>query len=393
MARATHEVAAIFRRHGAHYRQHHCLLPHQHKLMRAIERCRSAALGGHVERCGHCRHQRISYNSCRNRHCPKCQNLARAQWLARRKAELLPVEYFQVVFTIPSQLNDLTWQNQKLVYHLLFQASAQALQSIACDPKHLGADVGFFSILHTWGQNLMFHPHIHSVVTGGGLSFDRKRWIFTKPGFFLSVRVLSERFRTLLLDALQEAFGELGFHGPISHLHNQRAFNRWLESLATIEWVVHCKPPFGGAEQVLEYLGRYTHRVAISNQRLLAFDGQQVTFQYKDYRSHGRHRSKQMTLDAEEFIRRFLFHCLLTGFQRIRHYGILASSQKRVMLPLARKLLGVALHPAAPTVAEIAHAIADVIAAITRPLLVCPVCRTGTMQIVEYLPATVYDTS
>jgi hypothetical protein len=393
MARAAHEVADIFRRHGARYREQHRLLPHQHKLMRAIERCRTAALGGHVERCGHCRHQRISYNSCRNRHCPKCQNLARAQWLARRKAELLPIEYFHVVFTVPSQLHDLAWQNQKLVYNLLFQASAQALQSIARDPKHLGADIGFFSILHTWGQNLMFHPHIHSVVTGGGLSFDRKSWSFTKPGFFLSVRVLSRRFRTLLLEALKDAFAKLQFHGPIAYLQNQRAFHRWLQSLEDIEWVVYSKPPFGGAEQVLEYLGRYTHRVAISNQRLLAFEGEQITFQYKDYRSNGRHRSKQMTLDAEEFIRRFLLHSLLAGFQRIRHYGILASSQKRITLPLARKLLGVALHPIAPTVAEIAEAMADVIAAITQPLLLCPVCRIGAMEIVEYFPATGHDTS
>jgi hypothetical protein len=393
VGRATYEVADIFRRHGARYRERHRLLPHQHKLMRAIERCRTAALGGHVERCGHCRHQRISYNSCRNRHCPKCQNLARAQWLARRKAELLPIEYFHVVFTVPSQLHDLAWQNQKLVYNLLFQASAQALQSIARDPKHLGADIGFFSILHTWGQNLMFHPHIHSVVTGGGLSFDRKNWSFTKPGFFLSVRVLSRRFRRLLLESLKDAFAKLRFHGPIAYLQNQRAFNRWLQSLAGIDWVVYSKPPFGGPEQVLEYLGRYTHRVAISNQRLLAFDGQQITFQYKDYRSHGRHRSKQMTLDAEEFIRRFLLHSLLPGFQRIRHYGILASSQKRITLPLARKLLGVALHPIAPTVAEITDALADVIAAITRPLLLCPACRIGVMEIVEYFPATPHDTS
>ena len=386
MGRAAIEVADIFRRHGPEYRQRHRLLPHQHRLMRAIEQCRTAALGGHVERCSHCSHQRISYNSCRNRHCPKCQNLARAQWLERRKGELLPVEYFHVVFTIPSQLHDLTFQNKQVVYNLLFQASAGAIQSIARDPKHLGADVGFFSILHTWGQNLTLHPHIHSVVTGGGLSPDRSRWIFTHPGFFLSVRVLSSRFRTLLLDALRQAFdgNQLEFHASIEPLRDPACFGRWLQSLAQIDWVVYAKPPFGGPRQVLEYLGRYTHRVAISNQRLLGFDDGRVTFQYKDYRHSGQERRKQMTLDAEEFIRRFLLHALPPGFQRIRHYGILASSQKKTLLALARQLLNVALHPVAPSVSEILQTLA-VFLAMTQSLRICPVCKAGTMEIVEYL--------
>jgi hypothetical protein len=380
MGRATIEVADIFRRHGPRYRA----LPHQHRLMRAIERCRTAALGGHVERCGHCSYKRIRYNSCRNRHCPKCQNLARAQWLERRKAELLSIPYFHVVFTIPSELNDLALQNKKVVYDLMFQTSAAALQCIARDPEHLGAEIGFFSVLHTWGQNLSLHPHIHSVVTGGGFNADRTRWIFSRrPDFLVSVRVLSQRFRTLLLDALMQAFqdGQLEFHASLERLRDPIRFARWLSPLSKIDWVVHAKPPFGGPQQVLEYLGRYTHRAAISNQRLLAFDGEHVTFQYKDYRRSGQQRSKQMTLDTDEFIRRFLLHALLPGFQRIRHYGILASSQKRTLLALARQLLGAAIHPLAPTRDEIAKAIT----AIVQPLTICPVCRRGTMQVIEYL--------
>ena len=386
MGKAALEVADIFRTHGARYREQHRMPVYQHKLMRAIECCRTAALGGHVERCGHCAHQRISYNSCRNRHCPKCQNLARAKWLERRKGELLPVEYFHVVFTIPDTLHDLCQQNKKVFYNLLFQASAGALQSIARDPKHLGADIGFFSILHTWGQNLTLHPHIHSVVTGGGLSPDRKRWISTRPGFFLSVRVLSRRFRTLLLDALLQAAkdGQLRFQGSIESLLDPavlNVFKHWLQALSQIEWVVYAKPPFGGPQQVLEYLGRYTHRVAICNQRLLAFDGERVTFQYKDYRqSGGQQRSKQMTLAATEFIRRILLHSVLPGFQRIRHYGILASSQKRTLLPLARHLLDATAHPLAPTRDELA-----LLASILKSIHLCPLCGVGTMEVVEYL--------
>jgi len=386
MGRATIEVADIFRRHGPAYRAHHRLLPHQHRLMRAIERCRTAALGGHKEQCGHCHHQRIRYHSCRNRHCPKCQNMARAQWLERRKAELLPIPYFHVVFTIPSELNDLALQNQKLVYDLMFQTSADALRCIARDPKHLGAEIGFFSILHTWGQNLSFHPHIHSVVTGGGFNTDRTGWISPRrPDFLVSVRLLGQRFRTLLLDALLQAFqdGRLEFHASMERLRDPIKFGRWLSSLSKIAWIVHAKPPFGGPQQVLEYLGRYTHRVAISNPRLLAFDGERVTFQYKDYRRSGQQRSKQMTLDADEFIRRFLLHSLLPGFQRIRHYGILASSQKGTLLPLARRLLGAALHPIVPSRDQLAQL--AVLLAIVQPLQLCPVWRVGTMRVVEYL--------
>ena len=360
------------------------MLPYQHKLMRAIERCRTSALGGHVEQCGHCTHRRISYNSCRNRHCPKCQNLARAQWLERRQGELLPTPYFHVVFTVPDALHDLALQNKRTFFNLLFQASASALQSIAADPRHLGAAIGFFSVLHTWGQNLMFHPHIHCVVTGGGLSSEQDRWIPTRPGFFLSVKVLSRRFRTLLLEALALAFrqGLLAFHAGIESLSDPQSFARWLDALSKIEWVVYSKPPFGGPRHVLEYLGRYTHRVAISNQRLLAFDGQQVTFQYKDYRrAAGRERSRKMVLQAEEFIRRMLLHSLPPGFQRIRHYGILASSRKGKLLSLARQLLQAGPHSLAPDKDQLQAVQTALLDSVRR----CPACGVGRMEILEVL--------
>jgi len=377
-------VADIFRARGPGYRRKHRLPPYQHKLMRAIENCRTAALGGHVERCGHCAQQRISYNSCRNRHCPKCQNLARAQWLQRRQEELLPIGYFHVVFTVPDALCDLALQNKRTFYNLLLQTSAAALQSIAADPKHLGAEIGFFSVLHTWGQNLGLHPHVHCVVAGGGLSPDHARWIPSRPGFFLSVRVLSRRFRTLLLEALRTACqrGELQFRGAIEPLAEPERFTRWLNGLGQIEWVVYAKPPFGGPRHVLQYLGRYTHRVAISNQRLLAFDGRQVTFQYKDYRRAGRERSKHMKLDGEEFIRRLLLHALPPGFQRIRHYGFLASSRKKSDLAMVRQLLGDGVHPPAPSPPEVG----ETVAALRQRMDRCPVCRIGMLALVEILP-------
>lgn len=388
MGRATVEVAEIFRALAPGYRQKYRLAVHQHKLMRAIEQCRTAALGGHVDRCSHCAQQRISYNSCRNRHCPKCQNLARARWLQQRKAELLPVEYFHVVFTIPEQLHALALCNQKLIYNLLFQTSAAALQSIANDPKHLGAQIGFFSVLHTWGQNLTFHPHIHCVVTGGGLSPSGQGWIFTKPGFLLSVRVLSRRFRSLLLEALERAFtgNQLLFPARLGSLSAAHSFRHWLNKLRRKDWVVYSKPPFGGPQQVVEYLGRYTHRVAISNQRLVAFDGQAVTFRYKDYRSRCSQAQRTMTLDGEEFIRRFLLHSLPPGFQRIRHYGILASSSKSRTLSRARLFLHAAAHSAAPTADEIRDALAQ----ITAPIHRCPACGIGVMLVIELLAPVRY---
>ena len=350
--------------------------------MRAIEVCRTAALGGHVERCGRCPYQRISYNSCRNRHCPKCQNRERSKWLARRKGQLLPVEYFHVVFTIPEQLNRLALANKETVYKILFQTSAETLQTIARDPKHLGAEIGFFSILHTWGQNLLHHPHVHCVVTGGGLSPDRKTWISCRPGFFLPVRVLSHLFRRLFLEALREALrqNQLQFHGQLAG--QEAGLPQLLDQLGQIEWVVYAKPPFGGPHQVLEYLGRYTHRVALSNDRLLKVEEGQVTFQYKDYRSHNRHKSRSMTIMVEEFIRRFLLHAIPPGFQRIRHYGLLASRHKKQTLALCRQLLGIECE-LLPTRGEVENYQREVLAA----GLLCPRCGKGSMiRIGTFLP-------
>lgn len=388
MPRPSWEVADILRRDGAAYRARHPLPPYQLRIMKAIEQCRTAALGGHVEQCGHCLHQRISYNSCRNRHCPKCQNLARAQWLEQRQSELLPVEYFHVVFTIPEQLNALALQNKQAVYSILFAASAATLQTIAADPKHLGAQIGFFSILHTWGQTLVHHPHIHSVVTGGGLSPDGKRWISCRPGFFLSVRVLSRLFRRLFLEALDRAFerGLLQFHGALTPLGDQAAFRQLLGELTQIEWVVYAKPPFGGPRQVIEYLGRYTHRVAISNRRLLDIADGRITFQYKQYRSGDRHKSRQTQLSADEFIRRFLQHCLPPGFQRIRHYGLLASRHKSANLALCRQLLESELSGILPSAA----AIRATLAVLLEPIVRCPVCGLGAMvRIYEIAAASI----
>ncbi len=367
MPRPLLEVAAIFRRHGPAYRARHSLPRQQLRLMGAIESCRTASLGGHVERCSHCPHQRISYNSCRNRHCPKCQNLERQRWLDRRRSELLPAPYFHVVFTLPEELHALALRHQSALYGILFQTSAQTLLTIAADPRHLGARIGFFSILHTWGQRLLLHPHIHSVVTGGGLSPDGKRWIACRPGFFLSVRVLSRLFRRLTLEALQRAFdqGKLEQSGDLKPL---------LARLREQEWVVYAKPPFGGPTHVLDYLGRYTHRVAISNNRLLALEQDQVRFQYKDYRSKNKHRSRTMTLAAEEFIRRFLLHTLPSGFQRIRYYGLLASRNKQANLALCRQLLS---QPPPPKPSPTAP---------SQTSFPCPVCKTGQMQRVEILP-------
>jgi Putative transposase/Transposase zinc-binding domain len=380
--RPAFEVADIFRRHGAVYRANHRLPLEQHRLMRAIEICRTAALGGHVERCGHCPYQRISYNSCRNRHCPKCQNLERGKWLARRKAELLPVEYYHVVFTIPEQLNRLALANKETVYKILFQTSAETLQTIARDPKHLGAEIGFFSILHTWGQNLLHHPHVHCVVTGGGLSPDRKTWIGCRPGFFLSVRVLWCLFRRLFLDALRQALNQKQLQFPGQLQHQEALLPRLLDQLSKIKWVVYAKAPFGGANQVLEYLGRYTHRVALSNDRLLNVEGEQVTFQYKDYRSRDRHKSRSMTVTAEEFIRRFLLHAIPSGFQRIRHYGLLASRNKKQTLALCRQLLGIECE-LLPTRAEMDNYQQRVLIAVR----LCPQCGTGWMIRMQTIPA------
>lgn len=382
MPRPTFDLAGIFRQHGARYRKARRLGRDHLRVMRAIEVCRTAALGGHVEACSQCDYTRIAYNSCRNRHCPKCQNSERARWLERRRAELLPVQYFHVVFTIPKQIEQIAFYNRRAVYDILFRAASTAMLTIARDPKHLGADIGFFAILHTWGQNLQHHPHLHCVVPGGGLTPDHERWIGCRPGFFLPVRVLSRLFRRLFLEALQTAFdaGDLRFWGDAAGLRNRPEFAASLAAARAPEWVVYAKPPFGGPAGALEYLGRYTHRVAISNQRLLAVDDRTVTFQWKDYR-HAQ-RSRKMTLPADEFIRRFLIHTLPPGFQRIRHFGFLANCHRRAKLALCRQLLTCAIAELLPspeqvgalTTAPPPASCPDCGAAIVR-ILMLPACR------------------
>jgi hypothetical protein len=336
------EVADIFRQVGPAYRQNHAdaISAGQRRVMRDIERCRTAALGGHVEQCDACGHQRISFNSCRDRHCPKCQSLVRAQWLEDRQAGLLPIEYFHVVFTVPQEIAAIAYQNKAVVYDILFHATAETLRTIVADPRHLGAEIGFIAILHTWGQNLLHHPHLHRVVPGGGVAPGGLRWIGCRPGFFLPVRVLSRLFRRLFLTQLRQAFdeGELHFFNSLEALQDPYSFARYLAPVANAEWIVYAKAPFGGPQRVLDYLGRYTHRVAISNNRLIEFTDGEVAFAWKDYRHES--RRKIMHLDAQEFVRRFLLHVLPTGFQRIRHYGLLANRYREIKLDHCRQLLG-----------------------------------------------------
>jgi Putative transposase/Transposase zinc-binding domain len=383
------EVADIFRRYGAAYRRHtRSLSRGQRRVMSAIELCRTAALGGHLEQCDSCGHQRPAYNSCRNRHCPKCQSLARAQWLEDRQAELLPVEYFHVVFTVPEEIAAIAYQNKDVVYSILFRATAETLRTIAADPKHLGAEIGFLAILHSWGQNLLFHPHLHCVVPGGGISPDGKHWIACRSGFFLPVRVLSRLFRHLFLEYLQTAFNaaKLQFFSSLERLCDPKAFTTYLAPLRQAEWVVYAKPPFGSPEQVLNYLGRYTHRVAISNNRLLDFDHGKVTFSWKDYRDHS--RQKIMSLDADEFIRRFLLHVLPDGFQRIRHYGLLAHRYCHAKLALCRQLLGVSSTSVGSITQHDKPDYRDLYEQLTgKSLRECPVCHHGQMVVIADLPA------
>jgi hypothetical protein len=343
MSRPALEVADIFRGHGPAWRQAnagHVSLD-QLKVMSAIENCRTAALGGHVARCEDCSHTQIAYNSCRNRHCPKCQGAAAKEWLAEREAELLPVPYYHVVFTLPAAIADIGYQNKAVIYDILFKASAETLTTIAADPKHLGARVGITSVLHTWGSALTHHPHVHMIVPGGGISLDGKRWVSCRPGFFLPVRVLSRLFRRLVLEKLTAAHNQLQFFGHHAALADVRAFATYLAPLRKTEWVVYSKRPFGGPQAVLAYLSRYTHRVAISNSRLIACDEAGVTFKWKDYRASGHERAKVMTLTSGEFIRRFLIHVLPSGFHRIRHYGLFASSKRAENIARARQLLAV----------------------------------------------------
>jgi hypothetical protein len=345
----------------------------QLKVMSAIEHCRTAALGGHVEACEDCGHWRITYNSCRNRHCPKCQGAAARAWLAEREADLLPVGYFHVVFTLPAEVADIAFQNKAPVYDLLFRAASETMLTIAADPKHLGARIGITAVLHTWGSALTHHPHVHMIVPGGGVAAGGQRWISSRPAFLLPVRVLGKLFRRLFLTrliALQEA-GRLAFCGSMAHLADRRTFLRHLSPVRKKRWVVYAKPPFAGPEAVLAYLSRYTHRVAISNRRLIAYDDTGVTFRYKDYRRDGADRQQVMTLAPHEFIRRFLRHVLPRGFHRIRHYGLLAGATRKATLERARQLLAAAPPPRDDMPAEPAD---------TRPP--CPCCG-GHMVVIE----------
>ena len=385
MAAARLEVADIFRHFGQHYRQANAasLCRGQRRAMSAIERCRTAALGGHVEQCDACGHQRITYNSCRDRHCPKCQSLARAQWLEDRQAELLSdVEYFHVVFTVPEPIAAIAYQNKKTLYDMLFHASAETLRTIAADPQHLGAEIGFITILHTWGQNLLHHPHVHCVVPGGGISPDGEHWVACRPGFFLPVRLLSRLFRRLFLEQLRQAFAahQLRFYAQLASLQNAQAFADYLAPAVEAEWIVYAKPPFGGAQQVLDYLGRYTHRVAISNNRLRNMDDGKVAFLWKDYQ-HGATK-KTMTLEADEFIRRFLLHILPAGFQHIRHYGFLANRYREAKLVVCRQLLGTPVP--INTAADEKEDYRDLYQRLTgNSLRDCPICGRGHMLCIE----------
>ena len=379
------EVADVFRRYEKEFfaQWGHVTGVQQRKAFEAIRDCRTAALGGHVEyveQCDTCGHRVISYNSCRDRHCPKCQAMARAKWLAQRESELLPVPYFHVVFTLPQKIGSLALQNAREIYRILFRAASETLLTIAADRKRLGADIGFLAVLHTWGQNLHLHPHLHCVVPGGGISPDGLRWIgCKKPSFFLPVEVLSSRFRNLFLIYLREAFqaGRLKFHGEMARLAQPAAFEALCQQAQRIKWVVFVKPPFGGPEQVLKYLARYTHRVAISNRRLLSMENGCVTFGYKDYADGN--KSKVMTLEATEFIRRFLLHILPRGFVRIRQFGFLANRARGKKLALCRALLG-AVPPTKPSVLDNRSKVEE------QDDRRCPVCKIGRMVLIGIVP-------
>jgi hypothetical protein len=380
VSRPALEVADIFRGHGPAWRRANAgrVSLGQLKVMSAIESCRTAALGGHVARCEDCSHTQIAYNSCRNRHCPKCQGAAAKQWLAEREAELLPVPYYHMVFTLPAPIGDIAYQNKAVVYDILFKASAEALTAIAADPKHLGARVGITSVLHTWGSAMTHHPHVHMIVPGGGIALDGSRWMSCRPGFFLPVRVLSRLFRRLFLEKLVAAHKQLQFFGNHAPLANAQTFAIYLAPLRRAEWVVYAKRPFGGPQAVLAYLSRYTHRVAISNSRLIAFGGNGVTFKWKDYRAKGRERAKVMTLATGEFIRRFLIHVLPSGFHRIRHYGLFAAGSRRTEnIARARELLAAPKPQSESTAADAADSSEP-----RAPSHSCPCCG-GRMIVIE----------
>lgn len=383
MAQSTVEVGAIFRTYGAAYRQQYRPRPAVLKVLSALESCRTAALGGHVDVCEACGYVRNAYNSCRNRHCPKCQGLAREKWLLARQRELLPVVYFHVVFTIPAALNRLALVNQQVIYDILFKAAAETLLELGADPRHLGGEIGFLAILHTWGQNLMDHPHLHCIVPGGGLTKDGQRWLLPRKAkrrkaFFIHVKVLSALFKPKFLAYLKQAYqtGKLKFVGEIETIETPPVFQAFLDQLYEQQWVTYCKRPFGGPKQVLEYLGRYTHRVAISNSRLLALEADKVTFKWRDYRD--RNQAKLMTLEAFEFMRRFLLHVLPTGFCKIRYYGFLSTRKKAQKLSRCRELLGVNGHEQSPNF-ECATWQELLLALTGLDVRRCPACSKGRM--------------
>jgi hypothetical protein len=391
MTRPRFEVADVIREHGDTFLDAYgpTLSPEQRRALTDLARCRTVALGGHVEACDRCGHQQASYNSCRNRHCPKCQATEAARWVEARAAELLPVEYFHVVFTLPAVLGPIALQNPRAVYDLLFRAAADTLLQIAADPAHLGARVGFLAVLHTWGQTLQHHPHLHCVVPGGGLSPDGARWVACPDGFFLPVKVLSPVFRGKFLAGLRAAFdrGKLAFHGKLAALADPNEFQRRLSASSRSDWVVYAKPPFGGPGQVLKYLARYTHRVAISNHRLLDLKDGRVTFGYKDYARGGKRRAMELT--AAEFLRRFLQHVLPQGFVRIRSYGFLANRNRQEKLAACRDLLEAAAPAAAPAEdpAPAAPLAPEAVVTEVRCATICPVCGVGRMVIVGESPA------
>jgi Putative transposase/Transposase zinc-binding domain len=388
MERPTLEVADVFRRYGEVYRHKHgaSMSGEQRRVMAAIEVCRTAVLGGHLERCDKCGYEHSCFNSCRDRHCPKCQSLARAQWIEHRQAELLDCPYFHVVFTIPAEIAEIAYQNKDVVYDILFHSTAETLKTIAADPKHLGAEIGFFVVLHSWGQNLMFRPHLHCVVPGGGLSADSKRWVRCRARFFLSVRVLSRLFRRLFLERLETAFNsaKLQFFASLEPLRNPDTFAERIAQAKESDWVVYAKRPFAGPQQVLDYVGRYTHRVAISNNRLIDIDNSRVQFHWKDYRDNS--LIKVMDLEADEFIRRFLLHVLPEGFQRIRYYGFLANRDRRKKLALCRQLLGMQTSSPTTSIKDYRERYQELTG---RSLTLCPRCQKGQMVIVESLPPVI----
>ena len=384
MTRPALEVADIFRQCGALYRKVHgaSMFREQYRAMRAIVYCRTAFFGGHLDVCDECGTERNSYNSCRNRHCPKCQSLAKAAWLQARMAELLPIPYYHVVFTVPEEVASVAFQNKKIVYTILFKAASEALRTIAADPKHLGAQIGFLAVLHTWTQTLLHHPHLHCVVPGGGLSPDHSQWRSCRRGFFLPVRVLSRLFRAKFLCYLKQAFdqGKLQFFSDLKPLADSKTFGQFLHRNRKHEWVVYAKPPFGGPVQVLDYLGRYTHRVAISNHRLVAFQDGRVTFQWRDRKKHNRIRT--MSLEADEFIRRFLIHVLPKGFAKIRYFGFLANRHRCDRLSLCRLLLNA---PSPETDTQLLDWKSRHQALTGESIDICPACHKGRMRLVQVL--------